>query len=130
MTWQEVWQHQLRWARTIRVCQPLPYFLSILANATLWPLLWLLSDCLFNYTPVVALSAAGCILGRILMARHLQRRFTPDRKLVSPHWLVPVKDLLHFLVWSNAFLGNTIEWRGQRLRLRSDGTLVTGGENR
>jgi ceramide glucosyltransferase len=127
MSWREVWRHQLRWARTIRVCQPLPYFLSILANATLWPLLWLLSACLFHYTPVVALSAAGCILGRILMARHLQRRFTPDRKLVSPHWLVPVKDLLHFLVWSNAFLGNTVEWRGQRLRLRRDGTLVANG---
>jgi ceramide glucosyltransferase len=26
MTWHEVWRHQLRWARTIRVCQPLPYF--------------------------------------------------------------------------------------------------------
>src|SRR5437867_5682663 len=38
--WGEIWRHQLRWARTIRVCQPLPYFFSILSNATLWPLLW------------------------------------------------------------------------------------------
>lgn len=130
MSWQEVWAHQLRWARTIRVCQPLPYFLSILANATLWPLLWLVTACSFQYAPVVVLTAAGCILGRILMAWHLQRRFTPDRRLVSPHWLVPVKDLLHFFVWLNAFLGNTVEWRGQRLRLRRDGTLVPAGENR
>ena len=41
MNWRQVWNHQLRWARTIRVCQPLPYFFSILANASLWPLLWL-----------------------------------------------------------------------------------------
>ena len=41
MNWRDVWKHQLRWARTIRVCQPLPYFFSILSNATLWPLLWL-----------------------------------------------------------------------------------------
>jgi len=33
--------HQLRWARTIRVCQPFPFFMSILNNSTLWPLLWL-----------------------------------------------------------------------------------------
>ena len=42
MNWREVWAHQLRWARTIRVCKPLPYALSILSNATLWPLLWVL----------------------------------------------------------------------------------------
>src|SRR5439155_6162169 len=42
--WRAVWQHQLRWARTIRVCQPLPYFFSILGNATLWPLLWLIAS--------------------------------------------------------------------------------------
>ena len=43
MNWYGVWKHQLRWARTIRVCQPVPYFFSILSNATLWPLLWLIA---------------------------------------------------------------------------------------
>src|SRR5439155_5279034 len=43
MGWRAVWKHQLRWARTIRVCQPLPYFFSILSNGTLWPLLWLIA---------------------------------------------------------------------------------------
>ena len=124
MTWPEVWAHQMRWARTIRVCQPLPYFLSILSNATLWPLLWLMTDCLFHHHHIVSIVAAGCILGRILIAWDLQRRFTPDRNLVSPHWLVPVKDLLHFVVWLNSFLGNTVIWRGQRMRLQSDGTLT------
>jgi ceramide glucosyltransferase len=32
--WEVVWKHQLRWARTIRACRPLPYFLSALGNAT------------------------------------------------------------------------------------------------
>jgi ceramide glucosyltransferase len=34
-----VWQHQLRWARTIRASQPVPYFLSIVSNVTLWSVL-------------------------------------------------------------------------------------------
>jgi ceramide glucosyltransferase len=42
MNWRQVWRHQLRWARTIRVCQPIAYFFSILSNATLWPTLLLL----------------------------------------------------------------------------------------
>src|SRR5262245_14556026 len=44
MTAREVWQHQLRWARTIRVCQPAAYFFSILNNLTFWSLCWLLSN--------------------------------------------------------------------------------------
>src|SRR4029079_10540246 len=39
--WRAAWKHQLRWTRTIRVCQPVPFFFSIVSNATLWPLLWL-----------------------------------------------------------------------------------------
>ncbi len=128
MTWAEVWKHQIRWARTIRVCQPLPYFMSVLANATLWPLIWLLSALLFTHSNGAIFLASLCLTGRIVMAWHLQRQFTPDRDLVSPHWLVPVKDLLHFLVWFNSFLGNTVEWRGQRMRVRSDGTLVACDE--
>jgi hypothetical protein len=38
-------------------------------------------------------------------------------------WLIPLKDLLQAVMWLLAFLGNRIEWRGQRLRLRRDGTL-------
>ena len=39
MNFREVWTHQVRWARTIRACQPVPYFFSILNNVTLWALL-------------------------------------------------------------------------------------------
>ena len=50
MNWRDVWKHQLRWARTIRVCQPVPYFFSILSNATLWPLLWLIASLVWSKT--------------------------------------------------------------------------------
>ena len=122
--WRQVWSHQLRWARTIRVCQPLPYFFSILSNASLWPLLWLVVSLMAGKTLCVALTAALFLLVRILLAQDLQRWFTPERKLVSPAWLVPVKDWLTAAIWFFAFAGNTVEWRGRRLRLRRDGTLI------
>jgi ceramide glucosyltransferase len=125
MNWREVWRHQLRWARTIRVCQPLPYFFSILSNATVWPLLWLIVSLIPLTTWSVAMAVA-CLFLRILFAQNLQRRFTQNRSLVAPFWLVPMKDLLQAAVWLGAFLGNTVEWRGQRMKLRSDGTLVAG----
>jgi ceramide glucosyltransferase len=144
MSWREVWKHQLRWARTIRVCQPLPYFFSILSNATLWPLLWLASE-LFKWLPRSVSSAQfdplryfetktasldGTILAialllvRLVLAENLQRRLTPERNLVSPFWLVPVKDLLQAAIWLCAFTGNTVEWRGRKMKLRRDGTLL------
>ncbi|MEY2428897.1 MAG: hypothetical protein QOJ40_1782, partial [Verrucomicrobiota bacterium] len=38
-------------------------------------------------------------------------------------WLVPLKDLWQAAVWLLAFTGNRIEWRGEQMQLRRDGTL-------
>ena len=129
MHWAAVWKHQLRWARTIRVCQPVPYFFSLLSNATLWPLLWLI------VRPGAAALAGAlfCWLVRILTALDLQRRLNnsgtpPALQMASQApwryaWLIPFKDLLQAALWLLSFLGNHVEWRGQRMRLRPDGTL-------
>ena len=122
MGWRAVWKHQLRWARTIRVCQPLPYFFSILSNATLWPLLWL---ALRPATPSL-LCAVVCWLVRVGTALDLQRRLTLAPVPILASGFVLLKDLLQVAIWVLAFLGNRIEWRGELMRLRPDGTLVRG----
>ena len=127
MTWAQVWRHQLRWARTIRVCQPLPYFFSLLSNATFWPGLWLLVSLAVANTFYAPLTALVFVLVRISLAQNLQRRFTPERQLVSPAWLVPVKDVLQVAIWFCAFAGNTVEWRGRKMKLQRDGTLIENG---
>lgn len=124
MNWCDVWKHQLRWARTIRVCQPVPYFFSILSNATLWPLLWLIASLVWSKTLCAPLIAVVCLLIRIVLAQNLQRRFMQSRDNIAPPWLAPVKDLQQAAIWAGAFLGNTVEWRGQKMRLRRDGTLI------
>ena len=124
MNWCDVWKHQLRWARTIRVCRPLPYFFSILSNATLWPLLWLITSLVWSKTLYAPLIAIALLLIRIVIAQNLQRRFMQSRHNLAPPWLVPVKDLQQAAIWAGAFLGNTVEWRGQKMRLRRDGTLI------
>src|SRR5262249_4755765 len=35
-TMDDVWRHQVRWARTYRVCRPLSWFLTIVVQASLW----------------------------------------------------------------------------------------------
>jgi ceramide glucosyltransferase len=125
MTWRQVWKHQLRWARTIRVSQPLPYFFSILSNVTLWPLLWSGLSLVATRTSCVMM-ASVFVLVRIILAQNLQRQFTPERRLISPFWLVPLKDLSQTAIWFSAFAGNTVEWRGRKMKLRRDGTLEDG----
>jgi hypothetical protein len=48
------------------------------------------------------------------------------RKPAPAHYaaLVLLKDLLQTVIWLLAFLGNRVEWRGELMRLRRDGTLV------
>ncbi|MCW5551034.1 MAG: glycosyltransferase [Verrucomicrobiae bacterium] len=139
MSWRAVWQHQLRWARTIRVCQPVPYFFSLLNNVTFWSLLWLVTSLAatsfaeYSFAVgeiIVSVEifwglpcAALCLLVRMLAALDLQSRLTGARAHWKYWWLVPVKDLLQVALWAGAFLGNRVEWRGERYRLRRDGTL-------
>jgi hypothetical protein len=40
------------------------------------------------------------------------------------YWLLPLHDLAAFAVYLMSFFGGTIMWRGQRYRVRSDGTLL------
>ena len=120
MGWREVWTHQLRWSRTIRVSKPLPYAFSILSNGTLWPLLWLAF-----FPQLRTLGGFGiCLLVRIVTALDQQRRLAPRDSSGLWFWLVPIKDLTQFALWLLAFFGNHIVWRGQRYRLKPDGRLV------
>lgn len=140
MNWRAVWNHQLRWARTIRVCQPAPYFFSILSNAGLWAMVWLAvvigetmrtMDIQMWSNGFDARIAIGWLipaalfpLARIIVACDLQSRLTRSSDGFAYFWLVPLKDLLQAAIWLCAFVGNRIEWRGQVYRLRRDGTLV------
>jgi len=112
----EVWKHQLRWARTIRVCQPGPYFASILSNLTVWTLAFVAVS---GWTPAV-----GFLTIRIVTAVHNDERLT----LREMGWLesvfAPLKDLLQFVVWLCAFTGNSVVWRGEKFLVKRGGELV------
>ena len=116
----DVWSHQSRWARTIRVCQPGPYFASILSNGTIWPLLLylLFPNILSEYF------LAFCLVTRAIMAADLQRRLARKEFSLPDGLLAPLKDLLQVQLWISAFLGNTVVWRGEKYKIRRDGTMV------
>jgi ceramide glucosyltransferase len=148
MNFRDVWKHQLRWARTIRASQPVPYFFSILSHTTFWITLLALFGNLGGFplvpdsllygptlTPGLRIALAplhvpwvlviflAVLAARVFIAAELQRRLT--RQPRASRWcLVVAKDFLSVAVWAAAFIGNTIEWRGRKFRLTSDGRLV------
>ena len=38
-------------------------------------------------------------------------------------WLLPLRDMLAFFSWALSFLGNRVEWRGTRFKLKPGGKL-------
>lgn len=126
--WGHVWTHQLRWARTIRVCQPLPYFASILSNLTLWMIaLWFAAQ--WVSLPGIWDKAVQGLVGfglvwRSVAALDLQRRLNRGGWEFGYFWMPWLKDLLGALIWFSAFVGTTVEWRGIRYRVGRDGKLT------
>ena len=70
LPWKDVWLQQTRWARTIRVSQPIPYFFSKLSNATFWPLLWMGLD----PGPRSFGFGAFCLVVRMIEAFYCERK--------------------------------------------------------
>jgi ceramide glucosyltransferase len=122
MSLAEVWKHQIRWARTIRVCQPWPYAFSQLHNPTLWPWIWAVWQ---PAGPVVAF-AFLCLAGRMAVGWSCQRKLTGQTDWNSL-WLAPAKDLLQLFVWAMAFFGNQVQWRGELFKIKRGGKLMRSG---
>jgi ceramide glucosyltransferase len=113
--WRQVWQHQVRWARTIRVSRFGGYLGLPITNATLWA--------------VVAVAGGRPDLGIALLAIRLVMAFASgwgvlrSRDVLYLWWLIPARDLFGFTVWLVGLFGDSVVWRGQRLRLDRDGRI-------
>jgi ceramide glucosyltransferase len=113
-------RHQLRWARTYRVCRPRGYFLTILTHGTSWAALFLLLSGFSGTGWQVLLCALGV---RLVAAGTIAGAYLGSRQTLRDLWLVPVKDLLLTAVWLASFLGNEVEWGGERFVVGADGLM-------
>jgi ceramide glucosyltransferase len=111
-TWTDVWKHQVRWARTVRVSRTAGFVGSIITHASLWSLVALASG--------AWLVALTCIVLR-LAAAALSARVVEDRGI--PWHLLPLRGLFRTFVWAAALFGDQVVWRGETLTLRRDGRI-------
>jgi len=111
--------HELRWARTFRTLRPLSYFCSLFTFGIPVSLIWLAVSLGSPLAGMAVLAHVGlrCV-GRLVLARALGHDVR-GRDV----WLVPVRDVLSFVVALASFLGRTVRWNDAELYVHPDGRV-------
>jgi ceramide glucosyltransferase len=112
-SWKDVWKHQVRWSRTIRVSRPAGYFGYLVTQATFWSIM----AAGFGYWRTALAGLAVRLLAALAAMEALGEK-CPARVL-----MVPLRDLFGLAVWAAGMVGREVEWRGIRFRLLSDGRI-------
>jgi ceramide glucosyltransferase len=114
-------RHQLRWARSTRISRPMGYLGLLLTYGTALALLYVAAD--RASTSSLALLGATLIV-RLTMGWLIGVHWLRDKLLKKYFWLLPVRDVLSFLIWCSSWVGRTVEWRGRIFEVRRDGKMV------
>ncbi|HEX4604825.1 MAG TPA: bacteriohopanetetrol glucosamine biosynthesis glycosyltransferase HpnI, partial [Candidatus Angelobacter sp.] len=109
--------HRLRWARSTRRSRPAGYWGQIFT----YPLPWALLLCLVYHAawPVLLLTLVLRSMAAVATARYVLR----DPVIQKQWWLLPLQDVIGFLVWISGFGGDTIVWRDRKCTVLRDGRL-------
>jgi len=126
-TLRSFWNHQMRWARTVRLCRPLSYLGLLFTQGLPWALLaafvapakWIAVGYLLAYSVL-----------RLAMAWTVGIWGVQDEVLRRKIWLVPLRDAIHFVVWLASFGSNHIRWGNVQYAIRQGQMVpITGGES-
>jgi ceramide glucosyltransferase len=110
-------RHELRWTRTIFAIDRAGFAGSLVTHVV--PLT-LLALALGPSLPTIALTAAA--LGARVIMKMRMDAITGFRS--GPVLLLPVRDLLSFVIFLATFFVGTVDWRGARFKVGRDGKLI------
>lgn len=117
-----LFNHEIRWARTIRSVQPYGYAFSIVTEVLTIALFAAIS--VYIATGSAVLGAAP-VLGALALrlGLHYAVGATVGGRGVHAPWLVLIRDLLSFAVRVASYGSNTVLWRKQVLTVRSNSRI-------
>jgi len=121
------WEHQLRWARTVRLCRPLSYLGLLFTQGLPWTILAAL---LAPAGWIAATYLAAYLVLRSAMAWTVGVWGVGDQVLRRNLWLVPVRDAIYFVVWLASFGSNRIRWGPIEYAVRNGRMVPIAGEGK
>jgi ceramide glucosyltransferase len=113
--------HQLRWARTYRVCRPRGYLAYGVTHALVYSVAFFLTS--GGAAAALGLVAATLAL-RAAVAYFSERRCLEGHLPLKALALLPLKDVISFSLWLLSFLGGGVTWKNRRYRVTPEGKLV------
>ena len=119
------WQHQVRWARTVRLCRPLSFAGLIFTHGLPWALL---AAVIAPTTGIATAYLLAYLVLRLTMAWTVGVWGVGDDVVRRKLWLVPLRDAIYFAVWLASFASNRIHWGGEEFVLR-EGKLVSAASS-
>lgn len=119
-TMSDLFHHQVRWGRTQRLCRPVGYCSLLITHGTAWTLLGLLC---FWSSPLLHALALGTLGLRLLSAGIVGGVLLGSTLTCKALWLVPLVDVISFVVWAVSLFGDTVRWGEQTFRVNRDGKM-------
>lgn len=113
--WHDVWMHQVRWLRTIRVSN----FGGYLGLPITFATVWVLAAAVVGSYQIALLTLAA----RMLMATVSGWWVVGSRDTLWLWPLIPLRDLFGAAVWVTALFGKTVLWRKRRFWLDRRGRI-------
>lgn len=111
----EMFNHQLRWSRTVRDRRKADYLGLLFTFGLPWAVIAAVLAPRAWWSVAVLIAV---LLGRLASAYVLSHAVLHDEISLRKLWLVPLRDAVGVLIWISSFFGNTIVWRGEKFRLK------------
>ncbi len=116
-TARDLFSHELRWSRTVRILRPWSHLATLITHP--FPLALVgLALLGLHLLPLAALAAA--LLARFILKVSVEKAFEAGS---GPVWLLPVRDTISAVVFLASFFGQKVAWRGNRFEVQASGAM-------
>ena len=113
----DLFRHELRWTRTIRLVNPAGHVGSFVTHGFAFALL---AAVFLGFNPASLGILALALAARLVLKNRIDGHFGT---YAGPYWLMPLRDLLSFAVFLVSLFGETVHWRGTHFAVEPSGAM-------
>jgi ceramide glucosyltransferase len=124
VTFGKFWEHQVRWARTVRLCRPASYVGLLFTHGL--PLAIAGAIAIRSAAGALLFMVAYVVL-RLAVAEAVGVWGLRDETARRKWWLLPLRDLLQLAVWVGSFFSDRIVWGDAEFKLSRNGEMAAIG---